>query len=289
MSRAGPSCQAGGASEALLRVRGYNAPMDRLSASPIEVFDSLASTNDSLHESARAGAAEGTTHVALLQTAGRGRGDHEWWSPPGSSLAMSTLLRPSQELRGSDAASDGRRDWGGLALVAGAAVLAAVRDLGARGVELYWPNDLYIGKRKLGGILCESKTQAGESWIVVGIGLNIDLTSPEMQRGIPDELRDQIICLTEAGPVRVRRPRELAVAILAALGPLYDRFQRGVTLPRLVGEDLAHRGKRVEVDAPGRPTMEGVVSGLTDRGELLVRDLAGCEHIIRAAEVRYEH
>ncbi len=246
---------------------------------PIEVFDRLESTNDSLHRAAGSGVPEGTTHIAREQTSGRGRGDHDWWSPAGAGLWMSTLLRPTRT----------RAEWGGLALVVGAACRAALEDLDVRGVELYWPNDLYVSDRKLGGILCEARGADSSRWVVVGIGINIDLTPPDLRHAMPTELQDAAICMTEAGPPRVREPRALAIAILTRLWPLYRHFERGGALPRLVGEDLAHRGRRVEVLMPGQPPFHGIVAGLTDRGELVVRDLSDNEHVIRAAEVRYEH
>jgi len=192
---------------------------------------------------------------------------------------MSTLLRPTRA----------RTNWGGLALIVGAACRAALAGLEVRGVELYWPNDLYVGDRKLGGILCEARGEGGQRWVVVGVGINIDLTPPALRLSMPTELQDAAICMTEAGPPRVREPRALAIAILTQLWPLYHRFERGDGLPHIVGDDLAHRGRRVEVLAPNRPPLHGTVVGLTDRGELVVQDTTGAEHEIHAAEVRYEH
>jgi BirA family biotin operon repressor/biotin-[acetyl-CoA-carboxylase] ligase len=223
-------------------------------------FDVLTSTNDSILQAAEAGAPEGTTHIAREQTMGRGRGDHVWWSPPGAGLWMSTLIRPDRS----------RPQWGGISLVAGAAARDALASIGARGVELYWPNDLQASGRKLGGILGEARSKGTRAWVALGMGVNIDLTRPDIRAGMPPEVRDIAISLVECGPPATTDPVEIARAILERFWPLYDRFQAGEPLPHLVGDRLAHVGRRVEVKAPGRPSWRGVVEGLSRDGELLV-------------------
>ncbi|MEC7922457.1 MAG: biotin--[acetyl-CoA-carboxylase] ligase, partial [Planctomycetota bacterium] len=117
---------------------------------PIEIFEVLTSTLDSIHQAAASGAPQWTTHIALEQTRGRGQKNRSWWSPPGAGLWMSTLLRPKCD----------RKTWGGIALIAGTAARNALAALGIERVELRWPNDLYVQSRKLGGILAESKDPA---------------------------------------------------------------------------------------------------------------------------------
>jgi BirA family biotin operon repressor/biotin-[acetyl-CoA-carboxylase] ligase len=226
---------------------------------PVE-FDVLTSTNDSILRAGEAGAPEGTTHIARAQTRGRGRGDHVWWSPPGAGLWMSTLLRPRRS----------RPQWGGISLLAGRAVRDGVSSLGAREVELYWPNDLAVGRRKLGGILGEARSRGSSAWIALGIGINIDLTPPHVRAALPVEIRDLAISLAECGPPSTSDPLEIAGAILERFWPLYDRFQEGESLPSLVGDRLAHVGRRVEVKAPGQLPWRGIVEGLSPDGELLV-------------------
>ena len=254
--------------------------MGRL-ASPfaIQFFDRVTSTNDSILEAGAAGAPEGTTHVALEQTRGRGRGDHDWWSPAGAGLWMSTLLRPDCP----------RPTWSGLSLLSGVAVRRALVGLGVRGVELFWPNDLYVGSRKLGGILTEVRGSGSRAWVALGVGLNINLTSDDVLRTMPPELRERVICMTEAGPPTTRSPRAIAENVLEALAPPYRNFQDGGILPQLIGDEIAHCGRRVKVNRPGRPTMEGTVTGLGAGGELLVESLDGVVHSIVAGDVHYEH
>lgn len=96
--------------------------------------------------------------VAETQTGGRGRLDHVWHSAPGENLTFSAVLpAPEDPARAAT-----------LPLVAGLAVCNALGD----GFMVKWPNDVYHGGRKAGGILCE---RVGDS-IIVGIGLNVNET-----------------------------------------------------------------------------------------------------------------
>ena len=147
---------------------------------------------------------------------------------------MTVLLRP-------EAPSPTR--LGGLALVTGVAVREALESLGARGIDLYWPNDLYFQHRKLGGILGEVKPEstssgsagaagAAERYLVaLGIGLNIDLAGLDP----PAELRDTLSSLVEAG-CRERKPEAIAPAILDRLEIHYAAFQAGSPIPAMVGD-----------------------------------------------------
>jgi BirA family biotin operon repressor/biotin-[acetyl-CoA-carboxylase] ligase len=248
------------------RSKGVNHPTAGAHREPrfrIEVFDVLASTNDSILKAGERGEAEGTTHIALTQTRGRGRGDHTWWSPPGAGLWMSTLLCPSRE----------REEWGGISLIAGKAVRDGLLGIGARGIELFWPNDLQVGRKKVGGILGEVRSRGERAWIALGIGVNIAF-GEDARKNMPLELVALATSLADHDTLSITEPVALGTHILATFGPLYRRFLEGESVPDIVGKDLAHIGREVEVLAPGpapRTSWRGTVEGLGRRGELLVR------------------
>ena len=103
-----------------------------------------------------------TLLVAGTQNAGRGRGDHAWASPAGGLYA--TWLGWL-----------GTADLAWLPLAAGVCLAAAVEDLlPGLAVGLKWPNDLVVVGRKLGGVLCHSRTRGDRSWSAVGIGVNVE-------------------------------------------------------------------------------------------------------------------
>lgn len=126
-------------------------------------LESCLSTNDEAKRLARDGAPAGTVVVAAEQTAGRGTRGRAWHSPPGLGLYLSIVLRPPIP------------DLAGLPLRAAWAVRDAVRAATGVAAEVEPPNDLVLGGRKLGGILCESAFEGGRlEFAVVGIGLNLD-------------------------------------------------------------------------------------------------------------------
>ncbi len=94
------------------------------------------------------------------QQAGRGRFNRQWFGGPGGLWASFTVPL--------DAAPD--RNWGLLPLVAGAALMQALRPYGIPGLRLRWPNDVLVGRAKLAGILVE-RPKAGMASL--GIGLNM--------------------------------------------------------------------------------------------------------------------
>ena len=247
-------------------------------------FEEVTSTNETILAAGEEGQPEWTVHLARSQTRGRGRGSHTWWSPSGGGLWMSVLLRPSTP----------PARLGGLALVAGAAVRSGLRDLGSRGVELYWPNDLYYRKRKLGGILGEVRHgaprqggPAGPALLVaLGIGLNIDPLSIEPGGAEPPPgLRGSVAWLTETG-CEERDPEAVAVAILSRLEPLYRSFIAGASIPGLVQGALSGLDREVRVRIPPGETFQARPVGIGEEGELIV-DRGGALEGLRAAEVDY--
>jgi BirA family biotin operon repressor/biotin-[acetyl-CoA-carboxylase] ligase len=134
---------------------------------PYHYFERLGSTQDDVKRRALAGAPEGTLVLAEEQTAGRGRLGRAWLSPRGG-LWYSLLLRPAVSPAAAPA----------LALVAGLAWVALLRERGvAAGIK--WPNDIWWGGRKLGGILTEMSSETDRvHWVVLGVGVNVNNPLP---------------------------------------------------------------------------------------------------------------
>jgi len=137
----------------------------------LRVVSHTTSTNAHLAAAARHGAVEGTVMVAEHQTAGRGRLERTWESPPRAGLTFSMLLRPAPvpSLR-----------YGWLPLLAGVALVDVVRRLGEIDAGLKWPNDLLVDGRKCAGILAEAVPNGPDPAVVVGIGLNVSTTAAEL-------------------------------------------------------------------------------------------------------------
>lgn len=242
----------------------------------IHVFPTVTSTQDTILEAGEAGEPEGLTHIARSQTRGRGRGTRVWFSPPGAGLWMSTLLRPTRN----------REFWGALSLLEACAARDALSDIGVRGVEVYWPNDLCAGGKKLGGVLGDVRSRGERAWVALGIGINIDFERPEVRRSLPPEILAVATSLVGCGAPSTLDPVEIGRAVLARFGDLYGRFEAGEDVLGPLGATIAHVGRRVEVRVEGQSPWEGAVHGLGPRGELLVR-VEGRVAAVLAGEVRY--
>jgi BirA family biotin operon repressor/biotin-[acetyl-CoA-carboxylase] ligase len=112
---------------------------------------------------------DGTVIMAESQVAGRGQQQNKWYSSAGESLAFSILLKP-QFLSVSQQFC--------LTQVVSIAVYETLQPLVGNTLKIKWPNDIYIGSRKLGGILIENQVQGGSiKNAIVGIGLNVNQTN----------------------------------------------------------------------------------------------------------------
>jgi BirA family biotin operon repressor/biotin-[acetyl-CoA-carboxylase] ligase len=232
-------------------------------------FEEIDSTNTYLREQARLGAPDGTVAVAEHQTAGRGRLDRRWEAPPGASLLLSVLLRPSL-------------DPPQLHLCTAAVAMAAAQachKVAGVDVRLKWPNDLVVGDAKLAGVLAEAEFDAQSvRSVVVGIGVNLAWPGPEGVGGTClDDLRG-------SGPAVDRE--QLLGAVLAALGrrrPLLDDPAGRSQLAAELRERCATLGADVRVELPGAEIV-GVASGIDDAGHLIVQTAEGTQ-VVAAGDV----
>ena len=145
----------------------WQAVVPLLPAFSVEILPEIDSSNSELMRRCRSGQAEPVLLVAEQQSAGRGRLGRSWHSPPGSSLTFSLGLPLAPG------------DWAGLSLAVGVSVAESLVALGASRIGLKWPNDLWLGQAKLGGILIETAALSGpQRYAVIGVGLNIREPEP---------------------------------------------------------------------------------------------------------------
>jgi BirA family transcriptional regulator, biotin operon repressor / biotin---[acetyl-CoA-carboxylase] ligase len=173
----------------------------------------VGSTNDLALALAAQGVPEGVSVLADVQRSGRGRRGREWYSPPGSGLYLSVVVRPQLS---ADVLPV-------LTLAAGVAVARAVRAVTGLPAELKWPNDLVIGRpwRKLGGILSEAASSGTRlNAVVIGIGVNLAQTS------YPPELASRATSLESELGRRVERA-PLLVGLLGELRDVMARLHTG--------------------------------------------------------------
>jgi BirA family biotin operon repressor/biotin-[acetyl-CoA-carboxylase] ligase len=222
-------------------------------------FASIDSTNTALLAAGRDGAAEGLVYVADHQTAGRGRLDRRWEAPPGSSLLVSVLLRPS--IAPADA------HW--VTAVVGLAASDACASVAGFAARLKWPNDLVVDDRKLGGILAEAVVEGGRvRAVVVGMGLNVNWPTP-----LPDDLAATATACNLVAGHEVDRDALLG-AFLERLAVRYDALDCASTLDDVRARS-ATLGRDVRVELPADRVVVGRAVDLAEDGALLVETRPG--------------
>jgi BirA family biotin operon repressor/biotin-[acetyl-CoA-carboxylase] ligase len=237
--------------------------------SSISHYYKIGSTNEIAMEAASKGAAEGSVFLAEQQTAGRGRGAHQWYSAQSAGIYCSVVLRPV--LPPSEILI--------LSLAAGLAVYDAIQEVDSRVVpDLKWPNDLLIKGKKVCGILTEMNAEVTRvRYIVVGIGINANQTH------FPPELQSVATSLRLATGTEWSRA-ELCAALLKSLDREYRQLMENPgagdsILQRFQARSSTVRGKQVEI-LEENGGFAGVTEGLDGRGFLNVRTGEGLRTIL---------
>lgn len=271
----------------------------------VEVVERSASTNSELLErarivppghsgrvgdagdpSARIGRRQADTQPCLLvaehQMAGRGRMGRSWRSTRGASLTFSLALPMAP------------RDWSGLSLAVGVALVEALQangDASPWRLGLKWPNDLWLlptsavdgsaarQGRKLGGVLIETLAAGSQRLAVIGIGLNI---SPLAEVPVSPEAPAALACLRELDP-GATAPGTLSRIALPLVQALKAFEHEGFAAfaNRFAAVDLL-RDEAIVTSEPGLP--QGVARGVNGQGGLRVETPAGLQ-IVSSGEV----
>ncbi|MGZ4308195.1 MAG: biotin--[acetyl-CoA-carboxylase] ligase [Gaiellaceae bacterium] len=209
-------------------------------------------------------APEGAAAATEEQTAGRGRRGRAWTAPRGTAVLCSVLLRPPEGLRSQE-----------LSLVAGVAVANTVEATLDLSVQIKWPNDVLVDRRKVAGVLAEGR----DGTVTVGMGLNVNQSRDELPQ---TEAPEAASLLTVDGVRRERAP--ILAHLLAELEGAYGRWLEGgldALYPELAPRDFL-RGRPVAVDG-----VRGLAAGIDRSGRLLL-DVDGERRALESGEVAYE-
>jgi BirA family biotin operon repressor/biotin-[acetyl-CoA-carboxylase] ligase len=211
-----------------------------------------------------AGLDEGAAAVCNVQTEGRGRLGRGWETPPGTAILCSVLLKPPAG-----------RAQAELSLVAGLAAAETVERALGLAVQLKWPNDVMVNRRKVAGVLAEASGDV----VVLGIGVNVNQTRDEL----PDDAKVAPASLYTADGVRRERAPLLA-DLLSSLEHDYGLWVEGgldVLYDSLGARDFL-RGRRVFLDG-----QTGTGIGIDRSGRLEV-EIGGQRRIVESGEVLFE-
>jgi len=207
---------------------------------------------------------EGAIATTDHQTAGRGRLGRHWVEAPGTAVIVSVLLWPPLERRAPE-----------LSLVAAVAVALAVEDATGLAAQIKWPNDVFLARRKVAGILAELRNGA----VILGIGLNVNQTREEL----PTDAKVAPASLRTVD-ARERDREEVLTVVLARLDRCYAAWRDGGL--DAIYDDLGSRdflrGRRVTVDGAA-----GIASRIDRDGRLLVNGETG-PLVVESGEVLFE-
>ena len=218
--------------------------------------NSVASTNEIAKKLAYDGAADGTVIVAEEQTGGKGRLERNFFSPKEKGIWFSMILRPSCMAK----------DAPKFTLMAAVAVIRAIERFNLN-AGIKWPNDIMYDGRKLVGILTEMSAEIGHvNYIVVGIGINVNISREEF----PESIREIAASLSEMAGENLSRTK-IFRAVLEEFDKLYiaNNFDEvfkiwrkfNITLGKKVTVLSAESGdiftgKAVDIDADGALIVE---------------------------------
>ncbi len=230
------------------------------------VLDEVGSTNAVAKQHVLEGEGEGLVVIADTQTEGRGRHNRVWVSPKGS-LYLSIVLEPRVD--------DSLSPLFGLLM--GCASATAIMKLGVIPVRLKWPNDILVGKRKIGGILSELVTDDDHvKGIIVGVGIN-----QNVERAVfPKEIRNSMTTIYEEICANTSR-EHLASRIVGEIDRRLITIQAAKSFAPVLIEYSGlcdTLGKNVRVDQ-GTDVIEGKAMDIDELGSLIVMTESGKEAV----------
>jgi len=246
--------------------------LSKLPLGGLKYFDSVGSTNDEALAWAANDARDLSIVIADEQTSGRGRLDRKWFTPPGTALAFSLILRPTAD----------EKPY--LSRTVGLAALAVAESLRTRGfpAQIKWPNDILIAGKKTAGILIES-VWSGDAvdCVVIGMGVNV------LRGAVPPAEMLQFPATSLENELGYPLNRvDVLYDILAALIELRSQMITDEFVVRWEAL-LAFRDGQVQVDTGNNvQPLAGQIIGLESDGSLRLRNEDGGIITVHFGDVR---
>lgn len=232
--------------------------------SPI-YFDKLDSTNTKCKELAKNGAPHGTAVIADLQTAGKGRLGRRFCSPKGAGLYCTVLIREGFDME----------TVGLITPCAAVAAAKAIEEVSGQAASIKWVNDIFMGGRKLCGILTEASLP---DFAVIGIGINLLCD----KKDFPEDLHS-IVTSIEEQTGRIITPKEMENALLRHLSNELQGLKNRAFLTEYKKRSFLI-GKEVNVHS-GNDVYSAKVMGVDDNAGLMIKLDDGTEKVLMSGEV----
>ena len=210
-----------------------------------------ASTQSDLTELASAGRVKnGDVIAAEYQSSGRGRLDRSFNAPTGTALLFSFYLAPQRN----------RSDWGFIAHLAALSLNEVISEHLSSEIKLKWPNDILISDKKVAGLIAQT---AGEG-IIVGIGLNVEMSSEELPVSTATSLAIM-------GSNQLDR-NHILVQFLKLFASKFQEWDIGRDFTSEYSKVSATLGKQVQIEVSGRDNRTGLAQSITSSGALMLAD-----------------
>tara|TARA_B100001175_G_scaffold17407_1_gene13201 strand:- start:9 stop:812 length:804 start_codon:yes stop_codon:yes gene_type:complete len=230
----------------------------------IFIEDSTESTNDNAKEHLKTQKNLFSVHLAEQQISGRGRNNKKWVSPLGKNIYLSlgwksTLLHSQLE---------------GLSLAVATNLISALQKFTSKNINIKWPNDLLINKKKISGILIETSDSKEGLDVVIGIGINVHMEESE-----GSEIDQSWGNLEENRTNKLDRNKIIA-SIISKMRDLFEEYPKtGFNNYRIDFE--AHnllKDKLCKIKTE-KETLEGKVLGVNEKGELIFKENGEIRHL----------
>ncbi|MBQ9963848.1 MAG: biotin--[Clostridia bacterium] len=236
-------------------------------------YDEVDSTNTIARNMAVNGAPQGTVILADRQTRGRGRMARPFYSPSGTGLYMSLILRPNRAVLPLH-----------ITTAAAVAVAETIEHLSGEPTQIKWVNDVYCHGKKVCGILTEgSCTAEGLSYAILGIGINVF----DPPQGFPTDLQSRAGSIFGAKTAIFDGIHEqIAAEIIERFWAFYGAFPgTSLYLKKYRARDMLYNKTVQILDVNGTVQKEATAMGIGDSFELLIQEEDGTANSLTSGEV----
>ena len=237
---------------------------------PLYYCNTTSSTNNDAKTHALNGDPEGTLIVANEQTAGRGRFNRRWFTPKGSGLAVSFILRSKLS----------NPQISQIPMLGALATAYAIEQICNISPKLKWPNDIWIEQKKIAGILVETSYTANlPEWQILGVGINVNSRPLKVTNPSYD-----VSCLADIIGHKVDRVK-LLQQLVHNVGLLYSQLDQN-SIREEWQKRMLWKNQYIEVIDSGHNPIEGIALGIESNGALIIQLSNGDQLKIYSGEIR---
>ena len=235
-------------------------------------FEETDSTNSQALNWVSQGAEEYSLVIAEAQTAGRGRNGRKWITTPGSSLAISIILHPSNRER---------EKLGLFSLLGGYSVLKVLKEHYHIDPQVKWPNDVLIEYKKTAGILAESVWH-GEKLKGLVLGIGINLMTPSIP---PSDLLFFPATCIEAHTADNINPVESIVYLIKAIIELRESLLSSIFIQKYENS-MVFMDQLIFLDAGRGEVYSGHLRGIDNEGRVIIQNTDGIYQVFPIGDIK---